>query len=154
MSASKDVFEHLRIVLLLGGHPMLAADGAMARRLVAGDRSASEWCCGRYRFDETGRVVQFDGKRIRLDPLEFALASYLFRHPDHLHPRHELFNVVWSGPMASGNRTVDIHVARVRRKLQLGPDGDFDLRCVRNMGYRLVDLSRDAAPRPPRANTP
>lgn len=113
---------------------------------LAGQRTSAtakdeerEFRCGSYHFYPIGRTVHFWGKRIRLKPLEFDLARRLFRNPSIIHSRQTLFQHVWEHvPHNRETRTIDIHVASLRKKLDLGPDREFDLRVVFNVGYQLM----------------
>ena len=94
--------------------------------------------CGNYHFQPAGRIVRFKDKRVRLKPMEFDLALYLFRNPEYLHTREMLYRAVWGGPRSgSDTRTLDVHIASLRKKLSIGQDDDCDLQCVRNVGYQL-----------------
>jgi DNA-binding response OmpR family regulator len=97
--------------------------------------------CGSYHFHLISRTVHFQGKRVKLKPLEFNLACRLFRNPWIIHSRHTLFHYVWGqAPLNDETRTLNVHIASLRKKLDLGPDRECDLRVVFNVGYQLMFL--------------
>ena len=65
--------------------------------------------------------------------LEYALLSFLVRHPGHTFSRDALLQHVWGFDDYGGSRTVDVHVRRIRAKL--GPDLSQHLETVRGVGY-------------------
>jgi two-component system response regulator MtrA len=73
---------------------------------------------------------------IDLTPLEFALLAFLARHPDREWTREELLNQVWGYEWVGYPRTVDRHVAALRRKLKL--ERDELIETVHGTGYRLL----------------
>jgi two-component system response regulator MtrA len=81
------------------------------------------------------RVVR-GGQDIELTPLEFALLVFLARHPKREWTREELLNQVWGYEWAGYPRTVDRHVAALRRKLRL--ERDELIETVHGTGYRLI----------------
>jgi DNA-binding response OmpR family regulator len=76
------------------------------------------------------------GKDIDLTPLEFALLAFLARHPNREWTREQLLNQVWGYEWAGYDRTVDRHIAALRRKLHLGRDELIET--VHGIGYRLI----------------
>ncbi|MNV73380.1 Sensory transduction protein regX3 [compost metagenome] len=98
-----------------------------------------EFRCGAYHFQALGRVVSFNSQQIKLQPIEFDLALHLFRNPGLVHSRKSLFDAVWTRVRTgeSDTRTLDVHIARLRRKLEIGEPNGCELQSVRNIGYRL-----------------
>jgi len=80
--------------------------------------------------------VSVRGEQIDLTPIEFALLAFLARHPDRQWTREELLNHVWDDSWAGYPRTVDRHVAALRRKLKV--ERDELIETVHGIGYRLV----------------
>ncbi|MCE7947790.1 MAG: DNA-binding response regulator [Chloroflexi bacterium CFX4] len=81
------------------------------------------------------RVTQ-RGTEIDLTPLEFALLTFLARHPNREWTREQLLDQVWGYEWAGYPRTVDRHIAALRRKLHL--ERDDLIETVHGSGYRLV----------------
>lgn len=93
---------------------------------------------GRYEFEPKNRAVHFDGKRVYLQPREFDMALFLFRHAGHAQSRERIFKSVWGRELSHvPTRTLDVHAARLRSLLNLVPSSDATLLSVRGFGYRL-----------------
>ena len=89
------------------------------------------------RVDLRSRSVTIDGTTVMLRTLEFELLAELARHPGHVVTRDRLLDRVWGVSFAGGTRTVDVHVAQLRKKL-----GRPDLiQTVRGVGYRILESS-------------
>jgi DNA-binding response OmpR family regulator len=71
---------------------------------------------------------------VALTRREFELLVYFLKHPGQVLTRKHLVNQVWKQPSAQENRTVDVHVTRLRTKLKPALDG---LQTVIGVGYRL-----------------
>jgi two-component system alkaline phosphatase synthesis response regulator PhoP len=78
--------------------------------------------------------VTVDGEQIELTSKEFDLLACFLEHPGIVLSRERLLDLVWGMTYPGGTRTVDVHVAQLRRKLG-DPDG---IRTVRGAGYKLV----------------
>jgi DNA-binding response OmpR family regulator len=93
---------------------------------------------GCYYFKPHSCTVHFQGKKVRLQPMEFDLARRFFLSSGEIHSRAALLRSVWGGIGSdSKTRTLDIHVSRLRRKLDLGPHRECELITVHNVGYQL-----------------
>ena len=77
--------------------------------------------------------VAVDGNPVDFTYLEYALLSFLVRHPGHTFSRDALLQHVWGFDYYGGSRTVDVHVRRIRAKL--GPELAQRLETVRGVGY-------------------
>ncbi len=86
------------------------------------------------------RVVLQGGVPIRLTRREFDLLAFFCDHPRQVFDRRQLLRQVWGYEMVSGERTVDVHVRRLRIKLGPGPL----IATVRGVGYRLDEAARVA----------
>jgi len=75
------------------------------------------------------------GQSIDLTPIEFALLAFLARHPNRPFTREQLLNHVWDTTWAGYERTVDRHIAALRRKLKL--ERDELIETVHGLGYQL-----------------
>jgi DNA-binding response OmpR family regulator len=84
--------------------------------------------------DRGGRAVTVDGNQIELTGMEFDLLAYLIDHTGLVLSRERLLDRVWGLAFPGGTRTVDVHVAQLRRKL-----GRPELiRTIRGSGYKAV----------------
>jgi two-component system, OmpR family, response regulator MtrA len=91
---------------------------------------------GELRVDLPSRSVSVAGSTVSLRTLEFELLVELARHPGHVVTRDRLLDRVWGLSFAGGTRTVDVHVAQLRKKL-----GQPDLiQTVRGVGYRILEV--------------
>jgi DNA-binding response OmpR family regulator len=87
---------------------------------------------GALAIDPAGRRTHLRGEEIHLTPTEFALLEHLARRPGVVFSREQLLADVWNYADGSGPRTVDSHVAALRRKL-----GPGIVRTARGVGYAL-----------------
>jgi DNA-binding response OmpR family regulator len=88
------------------------------------------------RLDLERRTAQVDGRPLDLTYLEFELLAHLTAHPHRVHTRDHLVSAVWGYGHVGDGRTVDVHVARLRRKL--GPEHRESIVTIRRVGYKYV----------------
>lgn len=89
---------------------------------------------GRLVVDRTRHIVTLDGQPVELTAKEFDLLAVLAEEPGRAVPRQELFSRVWDPVWIGTGKTLDVHVASLRKKL-----GDAELiETVRGVGYRLA----------------
>lgn len=92
---------------------------------------------GKYKLDRKARTVTFSDKEITLTAKEFDLADLLFQNIDKPLSRRYLFSRVWGGEVDLETRTIDVHISRLRSKLELQPGNGFVVRTVFGFGYRM-----------------
>jgi DNA-binding response OmpR family regulator len=92
---------------------------------------------GELRVDFRRAEVHRDGKPVELSGLEFKLLRYFIEHRGALLSRRELLENVWGYPGAVQTRTVDVHVASLRQKLERHPARPELIVTVHRMGYRF-----------------
>jgi two-component system phosphate regulon response regulator PhoB len=85
-------------------------------------------------LDAATHRVAWHGRPLKLGPTEFKLLHYLMKHPERVHSRQQLLDKVWGDHVFIEERTVDVHVKRLRESL--GPAGTL-VETVRGAGYRL-----------------
>jgi len=91
------------------------------------------------RFDETRRRVWFHGEALELRPREYDLLCFLARHKGQVFTRDALLSRVWGYESNIGERTVDVHVRRLRSKLA-GVDPEAEVILTEwGVGYRLSE---------------
>ena len=117
---------------------------ALGRRLDA-RRGQNALQLSPYRVDTSRREVALAGRPVTLTDREYALASLFIGHAGDLFSRQELLQMIWGIRGDVTTRTVDTHVSRLRRKLELDGRHGWRLRSVYQHGYRL-EASREAAP--------
>ncbi|MFJ4831102.1 winged helix-turn-helix domain-containing protein [Streptomyces sp. NPDC088747] len=88
------------------------------------------------RIDTVQRTAEVDGQRLDLTYLEFELLAHLVAHPNRVHTRDQLVTTVWGYGHVGDGRTVDVHVARLRRKL--GARHRQAIQTVRRVGYKYA----------------
>ncbi|MEU9148497.1 winged helix-turn-helix domain-containing protein [Streptomyces sp. NPDC048349] len=88
------------------------------------------------RVDRARRLAEVDGRELDLTYLEFDLLDHLVSHPYTVHSRDALISGIWGYGHIGDGRTVDVHVARLRRKL--GPAHRNRISTVRRVGYKYV----------------
>ncbi len=88
------------------------------------------------RVDTVQRTAEVAGRQLDLTYLEFELLAHLVAHPGRVHTRDQLVGTVWGYGHVGDGRTVDVHVARLRRKL--GAEHRDTIRTVRRVGYKYV----------------
>ena len=100
----------------------------------------TELRCGDLEIDLLSRRVRRNAKTVDLQPREFRLLEYLMRHADQVVTRTMLLEGVWDYHFDPGTNVIDVHISRLRRKLDDGFAYPL-LHTVRGAGYRL---GRDA----------
>lgn len=89
------------------------------------------------RLDPATRRVSRDDREVRIGPTEFRLLHFLMTHPERVHSRAQLLDRVWGDHVFIEERTVDVHVKRLREALD--PVGCARMiETVRGAGYRLT----------------
>ncbi|MGW7370103.1 winged helix-turn-helix domain-containing protein [Streptomyces sp. NPDC054841] len=91
---------------------------------------------GPVRIDSAQRTAAVDGRTLDLTYLEFELLAHLVAHPHRVHTRDQLVTTVWGYGHVGDGRTVDVHVARLRRKL--GAEHRHTIQTVRRVGYKYT----------------
>ena len=95
-------------------------------------------------MDTTAHKVTRDGQPVALGPTEFRLLRHFLEHPGRVFSREQLLDSVWGRDVYVEQRTVDVHIRRLRKAINL--DGLPDvIRTVRSAGYSLdTDGRREA----------
>ncbi|MGE9693507.1 winged helix-turn-helix domain-containing protein [Streptomyces sp. NRRL F-5630] len=88
------------------------------------------------RVDAHRRTAEVDGRPLDLTYLEFELLAHLVAHPHRVHTRDQLVTTVWGYGHVGDGRTVDVHIARLRRKL--GSAYRHSIQTVRRVGYKYT----------------
>lgn len=91
---------------------------------------------GALRLDPATHRVSAGNEHVQLGPTEFRLLHFLMTHPERVHSRTQLLDQVWGDHVFVEERTVDVHIRRLRKALE--PSGqDALIQTVRGSGYRL-----------------
>ncbi len=113
---------------------LLARIQAVLRR--GGNSSEEPVNAGVLELDRAGHRVVASGDEIKLGPTEFRLLQFLMTHPDRVYSRAQLLDRVWGANVYVEERTVDVHVRRLRKALIPGRADDY-IQTVRGAGYRF-----------------
>ena len=92
---------------------------------------------GALEVDFDGRTVMRDGQPISLTPKEFDLLALLASNPGRVFGRDTLLEKVWGYDYLGESRTVDVHIQRLRQKIEQDPHQPVFLVTVRNIGYKF-----------------
>lgn len=95
---------------------------------------ASVLQAGDLELDRSNHRVQRSGREIHLGPTEYRLLEHLMRNPGRVYSREQLLNSVWGTDVYVDERTVDVHVGRLRKAINRGRNKD-PIRTVRGAGY-------------------
>ncbi|MEY3944463.1 MAG: Phosphate regulon transcriptional regulatory protein PhoB [Pseudomonadota bacterium] len=112
---------------------LLARIRAVLRRR-APEQSAGLVTIGDLTLDADTYRVSWKQQLLKVGPTEFKLLQYLMRHPERVHSRGQLLDKVWGDHVFIEERTVDVHVKRLRESLG---DASGLIETVRGAGYRL-----------------
>ena len=117
---------------------LIARIQAVLRR--AGSPDAEVFNAGVLELDTAGHRVTADSKEIRLGPTEYRLLRFLMTHADRVYSRTQLLDRVWGANVYVEERTVDVHVRRLRKALAEAGADDY-IQTVRGAGYRFSTRS-------------
>jgi two-component system, OmpR family, alkaline phosphatase synthesis response regulator PhoP len=98
----------------------------------------------RYEFsdlvvDLSRRHVWARGERVELTTTEFEILSFLAAHPGWVYTRKQIMQHLWAGDFYGDVRSADVHVQRIRKKIEPDPKNPRYIHTVRGMGYRFSD---------------
>lgn len=113
---------------------LLARIRAVLRRR-APEQASDVVTIGALQLDGATHRVTYEGQPIKLGPTEFKLLNYLMHHAERVHSRNQLLDRVWGDHVFIEERTVDVHVKRLREAL--GDAGNM-VETVRGVGYRIT----------------
>ena len=89
---------------------------------------------GPVQLDPDAHEVRVAGQLVKIGPSEFKLLIYLLKHPERVHSRAQLLSAVWRDEGSMEERTVDVHIKRLREVLS---ECSFMVQTVRGAGYKL-----------------
>jgi two-component system phosphate regulon response regulator PhoB len=114
---------------------LLARINAVLRRSHAAARDEVV-SAGGLTLDAAGHRVMVGEATVPLGPTEYRLLSFFMTHPERVYSRGQLLDRVWGGNVYVEERTVDVHIRRLRKALE-GFDCDRFVQTVRGAGYRF-----------------
>jgi DNA-binding response OmpR family regulator len=110
---------------------------AVLRRTSAGQAERTVVAVGGLVLDVAARTSSLDGEPLDLSPREFDLLRHLAERPDQVVTKKELLTEVWNQPWGGSDKTVDVHLSWLRRKLRETAAEPRYLHTVRGVGVRL-----------------
>lgn len=120
---------------------LLARIEALLRRspVHATEKSAKEFRFGEVAIDFKRAEVTRQSAAVDLSAMEFKLLQYLVENRGVVHSRDNLLDAVWGYDAMPSTRTVDVHIAWLRQKLEKNPRHPQFIRTVHGLGYKFVD---------------
>lgn len=141
--AYRELLARVRAVLRRGtsaGAGAAAADGAESPASAPAD-APDVLAAGSIRMSPSRHEVHVDGRAVPMPLREFELLEYLMENVDHVLSRAQLMDRVWGLDYLGDTKTLDVHVKRLRSKIEPDPAHPVRLLTVRGLGYRLVSGS-------------
>lgn len=115
---------------------LLARIRALLRRSAINSSSESKLVQGSIQLDLNEHRVYRNNKIIHLGPTEFKLLKFFLENPGRVFSREQLLDAVWGHGIFIESRTVDTHIRRLRKTMNVEGEKDF-IRTVRSAGYSL-----------------
>lgn len=116
---------------------LAARVNALSRRMSTENTEQEELEIGPYLINLTKRTIIYKQEDITLTDKDFDLAVFMFQNIGRLLSRDFLLERVWGISSNINTRTVDTHVSRLRRKLEIKPENGFRIKTIYQHGYRL-----------------
>lgn len=115
---------------------LLARIAAVTRRTMP-EKNKQVLDVAPYHIDVSRHAITYKGEAINLTQKEFELVLFLFRNTGKLLSRGHILSSVWGHGDDFSTRTVDTHISRIRKKLELNPENGWKLSAIYHQGYRL-----------------
>lgn len=112
-------------------------------RRTEGASNSEPTCVGNLVLDPISHRVTISGEPVAMGPTEYRLLEFFMSHPERVYSRGQLLDHVWGGNVYVEERTVDVHIRRLRKALQMEGHDQY-VQTVRGAGYRFS--SKIAAP--------
>ncbi len=106
---------------------------------AAPEAGGAQLRCGHITMDEERRSAFKDGAAVELTMKEFDLMLFLMKNPGRVFSRESLLDLVWGYEYQGDTRTVDVHIRRLREKLELDPARPRYINTKWGVGYYLAD---------------
>ena len=124
--SSRELIARIRAVLRRGGDAV-EVDEEFEEQVLEG---------GRVRMDVERHIVSVDGEPISMPLKEFDLLEYLLRNAGRVLTRGQLIDRIWGADYVGDTKTLDVHVKRLRSKIEQEPSRPQHLVTVRGLGYK------------------
>jgi two-component system phosphate regulon response regulator PhoB len=116
---------------------LVARVNALLRR-SGGPEAGEALKLGKLSIDRAGHRVSAAGTPVVVGPTEYRLLEFFMLHPDRVYSREQLLDRVWGGNVYVEERTIDVHIRRLRKALEQH-DCDQYIQTVRGAGYRCSE---------------
>ncbi len=117
---------------------LLARIKAVLKRSRMSPSEANEMSTGSFKINIVTREIYKGDKLLELKPKEFDLLKLFLSNPGRVFSRQYLLEQIWGYDYLGDTRTVDVHVRRLRQKIEDNPDNPFYIRTVHGVGYKFV----------------
>jgi two-component system alkaline phosphatase synthesis response regulator PhoP len=124
----------------------LAARVRAVLRRVPGERGPDMIDLGGLTLDFLKHEAFLDGRPLQLTPIEFKLLGVLAREPGRVFSRAQIIEKAFGYDFDSFDRTIDVHILKLRRKLEPDPRHPRYIKTVYGAGYKLLEVSGDTQP--------
>jgi len=125
-----------------GLHELRARIGAALRRSATASSASpplpDRFSCGPVTVDRKGYHLEREGRRIELTPRELKLLETFAARPGEVLSRNDLLNAAWGIDYFGTTRTLDQHIAQLRKKIETDPTSPRIILTVHGVGYRLA----------------
>ncbi len=116
---------------------LVARVNALLRR-SGGPEAGEALKLGKLSIDRAGHRVSAAGTPVVVGPTEYRLLEFFMLHPDRVYSREQLLDRVWGGNVYVEERTIDVHIRRLRKALEVHDCAQY-IQTVRGAGYRCSE---------------
>lgn len=92
-------------------------------------------------LDTVAKELVLDGEPVRLTAREYGIVEYLMRNLGHVLSTQQIYEAVWNEPSYSSEKTVTVHVRRIREKIEINPKEPKYLKVVWGIGYKIEKIT-------------
>lgn len=126
--SSRELIARIRAVLRRGGESASMIEDEEDSQIVSG---------GNVRMDVESHIVTVDGVQVQMPLKEFDLLEYLMRNSGRVLTRGQLIDRIWGADYVGDTKTLDVHIKRLRSKIEAEPSKPVHLVTVRGLGYKF-----------------
>jgi two-component system response regulator RegX3 len=101
------------------------------------DTASGTLTVGPVRLDTERHVVEINGNAVQFPLKEFELLEYLMRNCDRVLTRTQIIDRVWGSDYVGDTKTLDVHIKRLRAKIEVDPANPIYIQTVRGLGYKM-----------------
>ena len=93
----------------------------------------------KFSINQAMQRVLFHNQELTLTPAEFKILSHLIQHPNQVHTREYLMNIIWDRPHGSDEKTINTHIKSIRKRLHEIDEMNDYIETHRGIGYSLIE---------------